>query len=286
MNARYIFIIAIIATFVLGWIPFVGWALLYPFELFGTFIHETWHALAAVLTGGKVTGMHVNWDTSGVTWTSGGSRFITASAGYLGSTVSGGILLLAARRQAWAQPTLILTGALTLLATVFFAGYGNPWILLLAVGMGSSLFAAGSGKASSSGRMLTWSGGAILLAMVVYLGLTGGLLTWAVGLFIGLGMLAVGGFASPQIAQGSLIFLGVQCSLDALSGVRTLLSIASTKTHSDAATLASLTGIPAVVWALVWLGLSVLILLGAFVLFWRDEKGVRSSGNGHNYLSG
>lgn len=286
MNVRYILIIAIIATFVLGWIPFVGSALLYPFALFGTFIHEAWHALASVLTGGKVTGMHVNWDTSGVTWSSGGSRFVTASAGYLGSTITGGALLLAARKQNWAQPTLIITGALTLLATVFFAGYGNPWIPLLAVGFGTSLFATGAGKDTTSGRALVWSGGALLLGLVLYLALTGGLLTWAVGLFIGLGLLAVGGFSSPQIAQGSLIFLGVQCSLDAISGLRTLLFVASTATHSDAATLASLTGIPAVVWALFWLGLSVLVLLGVFYVFWRDEEGDRRTGNGHISISG
>ena len=70
--------------------------LLVPFRLFVTLIHEFGHALAAVLTGGHVLEIMVRLDGSGLTLVEGGNLFITASAGYLGSSLFGAALLLAA----------------------------------------------------------------------------------------------------------------------------------------------------------------------------------------------
>ena len=69
---RQLLILASAVVCLCMFIPF-GEYIVYPFRLFGTFVHETAHALAAVITGGRVMGMHVNWDTSGLTITQGGS---------------------------------------------------------------------------------------------------------------------------------------------------------------------------------------------------------------------
>ena len=270
MKPRYILISAIILTFLLGMVPFIGWLLLYPFELFGTFIHESWHAIAAVLTGGQSKGMHINWDTSGLAYSSGGIRPIVASAGYLGSTLTGGILLLVARHERLAQPALVIAGALTLLSTIFFGGYGNPILSLIGAGVGTSLFAASFGKEDRIAGALKWSGGIVLLGLILYLAVTGSLLTWSVGLFMGLALVAMGGLTSPKVAQGFLIFFGVQCSLDAVVGIKHLFFI--TDRHTDAATLAELSGLPAFFWAFAWLSVSVVALGAIVALYWRDDR--------------
>jgi hypothetical protein len=78
-------------------------------------------------------------------------------------------------------------------------------------------------------------------------------------------------FLSQRVAHFLLNFLAVQCCLNALYDLNTLflLSVAS-ETHSDARNMQAYTGIPAVLWSLVWLGISV------FVLF-KTLSGYRSS---------
>ena len=83
-----IFIIGTIITIVL-WRTF----LLLPFKVFVVFVHESFHALAALITGGDVLMIDVSWNESGYTTTQGGFFVIIASAGYLGSALFGGAVL-------------------------------------------------------------------------------------------------------------------------------------------------------------------------------------------------
>ena len=83
----------------LWFIPFAEY-LTYPFRLFVTFIHEGGHALAALLTGNSVVSLSVSPDTSGLTVsTQGGffSQMLTSSAGYVGATAYGALLLVLIR---------------------------------------------------------------------------------------------------------------------------------------------------------------------------------------------
>lgn len=96
------------AICILLWRTFV----LAPIKLIVTFLHETSHALAALLTCGKVTGMEVNENYGGVTYTKGGSRCITLTAGYIGSVVWGCTFLLLS-----VNPTSRLVGASLFIAT-------------------------------------------------------------------------------------------------------------------------------------------------------------------------
>src|SRR5258705_9826642 len=75
-------------TIVLMNVPYGHYAL-YPFKLFATWIHESFHGLAAIVTGGSVTSIAINPDTSGLTSSlipqSTAAAALVSSVGYLGT---------------------------------------------------------------------------------------------------------------------------------------------------------------------------------------------------------
>jgi len=87
------FALAGLALLLIGlWqVPWLGGAV-YPFRVFGTFVHELSHGLAAIATGGDFVRFAVSPDLSGVAHSAGGWRVVVASAGYIGSAVFGGVL--------------------------------------------------------------------------------------------------------------------------------------------------------------------------------------------------
>ena len=87
-----------------------------PLKIFVVFIHEASHALATVLTGGRVVSMVVTPWESGYVQSVGGSPLLIASAGYVGSALFGGVMLLLAGRQQWA--TVIFAGLALLFGVV------------------------------------------------------------------------------------------------------------------------------------------------------------------------
>jgi len=67
---------------------------LLPIHPYLTFVHEGWHALVAVLTGGHVGAVHIfGANGGGVTQLAGGATLLIASAGYVGSAITGAIFL-------------------------------------------------------------------------------------------------------------------------------------------------------------------------------------------------
>lgn len=97
---------------------------LYPFTLFTTWAHECSHALMTVLVGGTVHAIIIRPDTSGVTYSVIPANLIAqglvASAGYLGASVVGCVLLSAARLRQKARPLLWAVGAFMLLTLVIW----------------------------------------------------------------------------------------------------------------------------------------------------------------------
>jgi hypothetical protein len=93
-----------------------GEVALYPFKLFTTWVHECGHAAMTVLVGGSVASIAIRSNTSGLTLSHVPaallSQGLVASAGYLGASVVGCLLLRAARVQKWAKPILLTVGAL------------------------------------------------------------------------------------------------------------------------------------------------------------------------------
>lgn len=105
-SRRLLAVLAFIATLALPRVPVLV-SLVYPLRLFATAIHEGSHALAALLTGGHVLSIQVFANASGVTYASGTNRFIFTSAGYLGSTLFGCLLLVGAQHRRWHRPILL-----------------------------------------------------------------------------------------------------------------------------------------------------------------------------------
>ena len=82
---------------------------LYPLQMLVVFFHESSHALAALLTGGEVLEMEINYLQGGHVLSRGGSRFLTLSAGYLGSLIWGlTIYSLAVRTEADKYISIVL----------------------------------------------------------------------------------------------------------------------------------------------------------------------------------
>lgn len=114
---RFCAILAVTLALVLPHMPLLHW-LCYPFVLLVTAIHEMSHALAGIMTGGYVTSIVVNGDGSGMTWVRGGYQPLIASAGYVGSTLFGCVLLVLAQRANWHRAILFALSAYFLLFTV------------------------------------------------------------------------------------------------------------------------------------------------------------------------
>jgi hypothetical protein len=127
-------IIASIVTVVLWFIPFAD-VITFPFRIFGTFIHETGHALASLATFGGVNRFEINWNGSGLTESSGWGFFIS-SAGYLSTTIYGAGLLLLLRRQRNARAAAMVTGIVFLAITFLFGSNLLAWLAGLLFGAG------------------------------------------------------------------------------------------------------------------------------------------------------
>ncbi|HYP51998.1 MAG TPA: M50 family metallopeptidase, partial [Pyrinomonadaceae bacterium] len=192
---------------------------------FVTFIHEGGHALASLLTGNDVQSLNVSMDGSGAVYSTHGgvlSRLFISSAGYLGATAFGALLLVLIRRAFAARMVLVGSAALILLLTVVY-GFFSP----LAHGQLPGLFTL-------------VAGGALFVALV-----------------------AAARFASAKVATFLVSFLAVQCVLNAIFDLKTVLFLSTPfglGAQTDAANMASATGVPAIVWALAWGFVAFLIL--------------------------
>jgi hypothetical protein len=96
-------------------------AAIYPLKIFVVFLHELSHGLAAIFTGGSITRIEITSNQGGVCYCGGGSRFLTLSAGYLGSLLWGvGLLLIAEGRRFWHLVTLMALGAIVVAVSVLY----------------------------------------------------------------------------------------------------------------------------------------------------------------------
>ncbi len=120
-------LVSLVASLALHFVPGVHWVT-YPLRLLVTFIHEGFHAFATLLTGGSVHAINIEPGGSGVTLSAGGFNPIIASAGYLGATLYGAVILWMLRKGAHGSRLLGLTAILVALATV--GGILHPFTLL------------------------------------------------------------------------------------------------------------------------------------------------------------
>ena len=105
-------------------------------QLFLTFVHEACHGIAAIVTGGRLQSFVIQPNASGMALTQGGFRPLILVAGYAGSCLWGGALLVASRQRGmekavcWALAAFI--GVFTLLFVRNLFGFG--------VGLGLAAF--------------------------------------------------------------------------------------------------------------------------------------------------
>ena len=195
----------VIALWLLWWSPVI-----YPVKLFVVLLHEVGHAAAAVATGGVVQRIVVTPDQGGVCYCPGGNAFLTLSAGYLGSLVFGGLILLLARaRRPAPRDSTTLIGVAVLALTALYVR--NAFGILFGALFGAALIA------------LRGAGRTVHVLALTALGLT------------------------------SCLYALLDIKSDVLD--RPYL-------ESDAHMLAELTGVPTVVWGVLW------ILLGGVVSWW------------------
>lgn len=260
---RISFLIAVVLTLLLYFLP-IGRSLTYPFLLFATFIHESSHAIATVLTLGHVDSLTVALDGSGLTMSRGGASILVSSAGYVGTALFGGLLLVLSKDSS--RTKIVLMGCAVLAATVTAAFVGHTSnIVVLPVLALIVLFVAISMR---KGWRLLIPAVALLAGLLFYLAVTASLFSWAVGLLIPIVLLAVARFSSDKVAHFFLTFLSVQCLLNSVEALRTLVFISvNGNTPSDAENMAAMTHLPAAVWAVAWTAFAALILAGSLKLY-------------------
>ena len=216
----------------LSFIPYAEF-LVYPFRIFVTFIHEGGHAIAALLTGNSVSSLSVAMNASGETYTTQGgliSQIFISSAGYLGA-MAFGALLLALIRKAVAARLVLLGCAIFVFTLTMIYGLFKPIFSFSAwAGIPFTLFA---------------------------------------GTVISVGLFLIARFASARIATFFVSFLAVQSVLNAIFDLKNLFAFSSfgPTVHTDAANMASATGVPVIFWTIIWIAFALAILWIAMRLY-------------------
>lgn len=113
----------------------------YPLKIFVVFMHEVSHGLAAIATGGSIKEIQIVAQEGGHAITAGGSRFWTLTAGYLGSLMWGGLILILAARTQLGKLISALIGIGMILISVFYLR--NTFGFLFGIGFGGALILVG-----------------------------------------------------------------------------------------------------------------------------------------------
>ncbi len=137
--------LGLVVTVLIGAVPVLSWVA-YPLRLFVTFIHEACHAIAAVATGGGVHHIEIQPNGSGLTLISGGSPLVFGMAGYVGTTIVGGLTLMALHRRGFGIVLLKLFAVMV--ATIGILWVRNPFGIVCVGGLLGLLVLASVGKAA------------------------------------------------------------------------------------------------------------------------------------------
>lgn len=196
--------------------------LAYPFRIFVTFIHEGGHALAAFVTGNSVRSLTVSPDGSGLVYSTSGGMLSSLFVSSAGylGAMTFGALLLWLVRHR-VKPRVVLAGSgVLVLLLVTLFGFLAP--------------------------LWNWS--------------LPGLFTLVSGVALPLGLFAAAKYLKPRAAAFLVSFLAVQCVLNAVFDLRTVLfASAFSDAHTDAANMAEATGVPSVFWVLFWIAVAFAI---------------------------
>lgn len=150
---------------------------------------------------------------------------------------------------------------------------GWQMIVVMAGYIGAATYGAlmlALARRSGTARFLLGLSGVIIALLDVFLVRNGFGFGW--GLVIVAGLLFASVRLSPKAAELAAMFLGVQCVVNSLSDLRTLLGLSALVNGpvSDAVLMSQIIPLPPIVWAGLW-GLISLGVLGlALRPYWRD----------------
>lgn len=217
-----------LTAILISWIPIVNW-LDYPFRLLNTLVHELGHGIAALITGGDFSGFTISLDGSGRAYSSGW-RLIVAPAGYLSVAIFAAGLTMLGRSHRFSRLALAVIGSMMILLTLCYA---RP-------------------------------------DAFTFRALSDTILTLGSGLIFGAIFLKIAKDASP----GGIIFflhlIAIKAGLTAFADIFTVIRISSlgASVHTDAQTMANLTGIPAIIWGILWVIISFTLIGSAIWSTW------------------
>lgn len=195
----------------------------YPLKILVVFFHEMSHGLAALLTGGSIERIEVVAAEGGLCVTRGGSRFLILTAGYLGSLVWGGVILLLASRTRLDRAVALALGGILLLVSLLWV---RPF-----VGFGF-LFGIGTSAA----------------------------------------LIAIGLFLPEEVSDYLLRIVGLTSCLYAVLDIKSDI-LDRPEVRSDAVMLAEATGIPALVWGIIWIAIAAVAAFLFLVLSCKARPG-------------
>lgn len=110
-----------------------------PLKILVVFLHELSHAVTILLTGGSVESFTISPQQGGMVIGRGGNRFLSLSAGYLGSLVFGMALLIIALRTNADRAVLAVFGAIMCLIALLYIR--DAFALLFCAGVGAAMIA-------------------------------------------------------------------------------------------------------------------------------------------------
>lgn len=130
MTPRQRLILFIIAAFIIDYLPFINLLFLWS----ETFFHEISHGLAALLTGGSIHSISLNFNGSGLCTTSGGVRFIVTFFGYAGSALWGLLIYRIANALSPSRSKIMVIAMVVMLSvTLVLWARDFPTIIILIV---------------------------------------------------------------------------------------------------------------------------------------------------------
>ena len=118
---KKIYLIEFVAVIIL-YLFFYENPVLYPLRIFLTMTHESFHALATLLTGGKVISIHLN-GIEGRTISQGGVYLIIALSGYIGTALLGSLIIATKYKKTVLVLYIMLISYMTFVYTKFSIEY-------------------------------------------------------------------------------------------------------------------------------------------------------------------
>ena len=247
-------------------------AILYPFRLLVTFVHEAGHGLAAIVSGGRFIEFTVYPTGAGVALTAGGNPWLVLPAGYLGAALFGAILLYTANRVEDERWVTVFVGGFFVAVALIFTGEARGPVLISCL-VAAVLWGIASQLNGQNATRLRIAAAVAALITLVLVFRTTALL---VGLVSGVVLFALGVYASRAVTLFFLNTLAFIVGFNAVSDVASLWNnrfATLGSTANDALAFARYTNTPVEIWIVLWTLLALgMMLTAAYFAFWRRRS--------------